>query len=205
MSEYLEQHSVAKLIGSPPGYVGYEEGGRLTEAVKRRPYSVLLFDEIEKAHPDVFNTLLQLLDDGRLTDGQGRTVNFTNTIILLTSNLKDMQQVKTFFRPEFINRLDDIIFYHSLNLDHTREIVKSTIVKFQNQLLQKSIHAEFTDEAIDELARQGYDEEYGARPLKRVFQKQIEDPIAMALIGDKVKPGGKIYVSHHKDFEFKYT
>ncbi len=203
MSEYMEKHAVARLIGAPPGYVGYEEGGQLTEAVRRRPYAVVLFDEIEKAHPDVFNVLLQLLDDGRLTDSQGRMVNFKNTIVIMTSNIgtaetveiKDpkqvrahiMQAMRQHFRPEFLNRLDDIIVFNRLGQEEVRQVVDVQIGLLAKRLEDRKITLNVKAKAKDLLARQGYDPVYGARPLKRVIQKLLQDPIAMRLLSGELK------------------
>jgi ATP-dependent Clp protease ATP-binding subunit ClpB len=219
MTEYMEKHAVARLIGAPPGYVGFEEGGQLTETVRRRPYSVVLFDEIEKAHPDVFNILLQVLDDGRLTDGQGRQVDFKNTVIILTSNigspliqefyaqgdrenaqavakleLRIQEEMKRHFRPEFLNRLDDIIVFHSLSEEDL-----AIIVDFQLQILSKRLDAqkltlELTNEAKRCLGREGFDPQFGARPLKRAIQERILDPLAMQLLEGKIKPGSTIRI-----------
>ena len=205
MSEYMEKHSVARLIGAPPGYVGYDEGGALTEAVRRRPYQVILFDEIEKAHPDVFNVLLQVLDDGRLTDGQGRTVDFRNTLIIMTSNigaeylvaLKEdeaaeaahdqvMEMVRSHFRPEFLNRLDEIILFHRLKRENMGAIVDIQLARLARLLEDRKIVLDLTDKARDHLATQGYDPAYGARPLKRVIQKLVQDPLAEAILEGKI-------------------
>ena len=198
MSEYMERHSVARLIGAPPGYVGYEEGGQLTEVVRRRPYCVILLDEIEKAHPDVFNVLLQLLDDGRLTDGQGRTVDFKNTIVIMTSNIGSEifaegsetitneeyveAAVKRHFRPEFINRVDDIVIFHALVKEQIRDIARIQVQQLAKRLEDRGIHLSLTDAALERLAERGYDPVYGARPLKRVIQRLILDPLARELI-----------------------
>ncbi len=209
MSEYMEKHSVSRLIGAPPGYVGYDEGGQLTEAVRRRPYSVVLLDEVEKAHPDVFNTLLQLLDDGRLTDGQGRTVDFTNTVLIMTSNLgsefidpelphevvkeRVMKAVRSHFRPEFINRVDDILVFERLSRDDLRQIVGIQFRTLQRRMAERRIALVLSDEAADWLADKGYDPSFGARPLKRLLQKSIADPLALRILdgtfveGDNVK------------------
>jgi len=214
MSEYMEKHSVARLIGAPPGYVGYEEGGSLTEAVRRRPYQVILFDEIEKAHPDVFNVLLQVLDDGRLTDGQGRTVDFRNTIIILTSNLgaeylvnqkegedtdavRDlvMAEVRAKFRPEFLNRLDDIILFHRLQRSEMGKIVDIQIERLQKLLVDRKIKVELDDKARTWLANRGYDAAYGARPLKRVIQRHVQDPLAEQILEGRVKDGDTVRLS----------
>jgi ATP-dependent Clp protease ATP-binding subunit ClpB len=208
MSEYMEKHSVSRLIGAPPGYVGYDEGGALTEAVRRRPYQVVLFDEIEKAHPDVFNVLLQVLDDGRLTDGQGRTVDFKNTLIIMTSNLGSeylvnlgetqdvdtvrdqvMAVVKGHFRPEFLNRLDEIILFHRLKREHMGAIVDIQLGRLRKLLADRKITIEVTDAARNWLADKGYDPAYGARPLKRVIQKNVQDPLAEELLAGRIKDG----------------
>ncbi|HET7721048.1 MAG TPA: AAA family ATPase, partial [Acidimicrobiales bacterium] len=180
MSEYMEKHSVARLIGAPPGYVGYDEGGQLTEAVRRRPYAVVLLDEIEKAHPDVFNVLLQLLDDGRLTDGKGRTVDFTNVVLIMTSNLPG--DPRDFFKPEFVNRIDDIIRFRSLTEDDLTHIVDIQLEGLTKRLAARRITLEVTDDARALLARQGFDPVFGARPLKRLLQQQIGDRLALALL-----------------------
>lgn len=194
MSEYMEPHSVSRLIGSPPGYVGYEQGGVLTESVRRRPYQVLLFDEIEKANPDVFNVFLQILDDGRLTDGQGHIVNFTNTIIIMTSNLPDMEAVKKHFRPEFINRIDEIVFFNPLGKDVMAGIVKIQLKNLEKRLAERRISLEVTDKAIKWLGDNGYDPVFGARPLKRLITSAVEDKIADLILADKVAEGGTVYV-----------
>jgi ATP-dependent Clp protease ATP-binding subunit ClpB len=203
MSEYMEKHSVARLIGAPPGYVGYEEGGYLTEAVRRRPYSVVLFDEIEKAHPEVFNVLLQILDDGRMTDGHGRTVDFKNTIIIMTSNVgsnwiqelgaydrKEMENrvteaLRAGFKPEFLNRIDEIIIFHNLTTDQLGKIVRIQIEKLLKRLEQRNVKLELSDSAVRLLAEKGYDPVYGARPLKRAIQKYIENPLAVEILKGK--------------------
>ncbi len=210
MSEYMEKHSVSRLIGAPPGYVGYEEGGFLTEAIRRRPYSIVLMDEIEKAHPEVFNVLLQILDDGRLTDGHGRTVDFKNTVVIMTSNIggqwitdlgeKDyeemrrrvMDAVKAHFKPEFLNRIDELIIFHSLALEQIKAIVEIQVKKLEQRLLEKRIQLKMTEKAKDWLAREGFDPAYGARPLKRVIQKEIQDKLAMKLLEGKFKEGSTI-------------
>jgi len=212
MSEYMERHSVARLIGAPPGYVGYEEGGALTEAIRRRPYSVILFDEIEKAHRDVFNILLQVLDDGRLTDGQGRAVDFRNTIIILTSNIgtqyileldrsrreeierRVMEAVNAGFRPEFLNRLDDIVIFNKLSAEHIRAIVDIQIERLRKLLAQRRMDIELTEAAGEWLAREGFSPEYGARPLKRVLQRQIQDEIATRILEGKLYEGDTVLV-----------
>ncbi len=192
MSEYMEKFSVSRLVGAPPGYVGYEEGGQLTEAVRRRPYAVVLLDEIEKAHPDVFNLLLQVLDDGRLTDGQGRTVDFTNVILVMTSNLSG--DPSGFFRPEFLNRVDDIVRFRSLNEDELSVIVRIQLARLRDRLAARHLHLEVSDEASTALAREGFDETYGARPLKRVIQRRLEDPIALALLQGVYHDGDTVRV-----------
>jgi ATP-dependent Clp protease ATP-binding subunit ClpB len=198
MSEYMEKHAVSRLIGAPPGYVGYDEGGTLTEAVRRRPHSVVLFDEVEKAHPDVFNVLLQLLDDGRLTDGQGRTVDFTQTVVLMTSNMRHEDQVREFFRPEFINRLDDILVFEALTQEQLRQIVEVQLERLQRHLAEQEIKLELTDVAKDELARLGYSPEFGARPLKRALQKHVQDLLADAILAGKVLPGDTAVIDSSK-------
>jgi ATP-dependent Clp protease ATP-binding subunit ClpB len=198
MSEYMEKHAVSRLIGAPPGYVGYEEGGQLTEAVRRKPYSVVLLDEIEKAHPDVFNVLLQIMDDGRLTDGQGRTVNFTNTILLMTSNVQQ-DELKSRFRPEFLNRIDEILTFESLDKKHLRAIVDIQLAGVLRRLSERRIALDFSDEAKDLLAREGYDPAYGARPLKRAIQRRVVDPLARLLLTGEAKDGDTIKVDAGKD------
>ncbi|MCP4397400.1 MAG: ATP-dependent chaperone ClpB [bacterium] len=213
MSEFMEKHAVARLIGAPPGYVGYEEGGYLTEAVRRRPYSVILFDEIEKAHPEVFNILLQVLDDGRLTDGQGRTVNFTNSVVIMTSNIgsqviQEMWQeerekvrnlvmgiVRNSFRPEFLNRIDEIILFHGLSLEHLEQIIEIQLGHLRQRLAERKIQLRLSDEAKEYIAREGYDPVYGARPLKRTIQKEIQNPLAFKILEGRFKDGDTIDVS----------
>jgi len=192
MSEYMEKHSVSRLIGAPPGYVGYDEGGQLTEAVRRRPYAVVLLDEIEKAHADVFNVLLQLLDDGRLTDGQGRTVDFTNTVLIMTSNLQG--DPRSFFKPEFVNRIDDIVRFRELTEDDLARIVEIQLKGLRSRLAAKRVDLEVTDAAVAALAHQGYDPAFGARPLKRVIQRQLADELAMSLLEGKVAEGDTVTV-----------
>jgi ATP-dependent Clp protease ATP-binding subunit ClpB len=209
MSEYMEKHAVSRLIGAPPGYVGYDQGGQLTEAVRRRPYSVVLFDEIEKAHPDVFNTLLQLLDDGRLTDGQGRTVDFRNTVIIMTSNVgsqylqdwtdlsaKDrvMEELRRSFRPEFLNRIDDIVIFHPLGRNEIDSIVDLQLARIRKLLADRNVDIELTPEARTFLADQGYDPAYGARPLKRALVRYVQDPLARRLLSGDVMPGDTVVV-----------
>lgn len=197
MSEYMEPHSVSRLIGSPPGYVGYEQGGVLTESVRRRPYQVLLFDEIEKANPDVFNVFLQILDDGRLTDGQGHVVNFTNTIIIMTSNLPDMDAVKKQFRPEFINRIDEIVFFNPLGKDVMAGIVKIQLRNLENRLAERRISLNVSDKAIKWLGDNGYDPVFGARPLKRLITSAVEDKIADLILSGTVSEGSTVVVDVH--------
>jgi ATP-dependent Clp protease ATP-binding subunit ClpB len=192
MGEYMEKFSVTRLIGAPPGYVGYDEGGQLTEAVRRRPYSVILLDEIEKAHPDVFNVLLQVLDDGRLTDGQGRTVDFTNTVLIMTSNLPG--DPLGFFKPEFINRVDEIIRFRSLTEDDLRRIVTIQIEHLRRRMGERRITLVTTDTALAWLAREGYDPSFGARPLKRVIQREIADPAALMILEGRASEGATITV-----------
>jgi ATP-dependent Clp protease ATP-binding subunit ClpB len=197
MSEYQEKHTVARLIGAPPGYVGFEEGGQLTEAVRRRPYSVILFDEIEKAHPDVFNVLLQVLDDGRLTDGQGRTVDFRNTIVIMTSNLPP-ENLRSFFRPEFLNRIDETVIFHPLTHEHLRRIVDIQVERVRKRLAERHITLELSDEARDHLILVGYEPEYGARPLKRAIQRELETLIARQILEGKIRDGAHLYVTASK-------
>jgi len=212
MSEFMEKHSVARLIGAPPGYVGYEEGGYLTEAVRRKPYSVILLDEMEKAHPDVFNVLLQVLDDGRMTDGQGRTVDFKNTVIVMTSNLGSqmiqqmagddyqviklavLAEVKTYFRPEFINRIDDVVVFHALDEKDIKSIARIQLKFVEKRLAQMDIRLEISDSALDELAKTGFDPVFGARPLKRAIQSQIENPLAMEILEGRFAAKDKVKV-----------
>lgn len=197
MSEYMEPHSVSRLIGSPPGYVGYEQGGVLTESVRRRPYQVLLFDEIEKANPDVFNVFLQILDDGRLTDGQGHVVNFTNTIIIMTSNLPSMDAVKHQFRPEFINRIDEIVFFNPLGKDVMAGIVRIQLRNLSRRLAERRITLDVSDAAIKWLGDNGYDQAFGARPLKRLITSAVEDKIADLILSGAVGEGSTVYVDVH--------
>jgi ATP-dependent Clp protease ATP-binding subunit ClpB len=192
MSEYMEKHAVSRLIGAPPGYVGYDEGGQLTEAVRRRPYSVVLLDEIEKAHADVFNVLLQLLDDGRLTDGQGRTVDFTNTVLIMTSNLPG--DPRTFFKPEFINRIDEIVRFRELTEDDLAHIVDIQLRGLRDRLAGRRIDLEVTDAATAALAHEGYDPAFGARPLKRVIQRELADTLAMQILDGKIGEGDTVTV-----------
>ncbi|SFX75995.1 ATP-dependent chaperone ClpB [Marinospirillum alkaliphilum] len=218
MSEFMEKHSVARLIGAPPGYVGYEEGGYLTEAVRRRPYSVLLLDEVEKAHPDVFNILLQVLEDGRLTDGQGRTVNFRNTVIVMTSNLGSdliqrmagddqydamkaavMEVVGTHFRPEVVNRIDEVVVFHPLLKDQIRGIADIQLARLRERLADRELRLELSDDFMNRLVEQGYDPVYGARPLKRALQRMLENPLAQEILGGRFEPGQLILVDAEED------
>jgi ATP-dependent Clp protease ATP-binding subunit ClpB len=211
MSEYQERHTVSRLVGAPPGYVGFEEGGQLTEAVRRRPYSVVLLDEIEKAHGDVFNVLLQLLDDGRLTDGQGRTVDFRNAIVIMTSNLggsifrdpalpaekrreEVLEDVRSFFRPEFVNRIDEIVVFDPLGPGELRAIVDIQVELLARRLAQRALSIELTEAAREHLAAAGFDPTFGARPLKRLIQRELQDPLAMRLLSGEVKEGDRIRV-----------
>jgi ATP-dependent Clp protease ATP-binding subunit ClpB len=218
MSEFMEKHSVARLIGAPPGYVGYEEGGYLTEAVRRRPYSVILLDEVEKAHPDTFNVLLQVLDDGRLTDGHGRTVDFKNTVIVMTSNLGSnriqelgpgadydamkaavMEVVAQHFRPEFINRVDDVVVFHALGREQIRAIVEIQLAHLRRRLAEREMQLELSDAALDRLAEAGFDPVYGARPLKRAIQQQVENPLAQRILRGEFGPGATVKVDASPD------
>jgi ATP-dependent Clp protease ATP-binding subunit ClpB len=192
MSEYMEKHTVSRLIGAPPGYVGYDEGGQLTEAVRRRPYAVVLMDEIEKAHHDVFNVLLQLLDDGRLTDGQGRTVDFTNVVLIMTSNLPG--DPRDFFKPEFINRVDEIIRFRALGREDMAAIVEIQLRALRARLAARRLGLEVTDAAMAALAEAGYDAVFGARPLKRLLSRQIADPLALALLEGRFAEGDTVVV-----------
>jgi ATP-dependent Clp protease ATP-binding subunit ClpB len=212
----MEKHSVARLIGAPPGYVGYDEGGYLTEAVRRRPYSVLLFDEIEKAHPDVFNILLQVLDDGRLTDGKGRTVDFKNTVIIMTSNIgsrdiqewqgdenvmraRVMERLRAEFKPEFLNRVDDVIIFKSLGIEQLRQIIKIQLESLRRMLEERKINLTLDPSAEELLAREGFDPVYGARPLKRAIQSLIQNPLAMKLLSGEIKPGESVVIKGDLD------
>ena len=189
MTEYMEKHTVSRLIGAPPGYIGYDEGGQLTEAVRRRPYSVLLLDEIEKAHTDVFNVLLQLLDDGRLTDGQGRTVDFRNTIVIMTSNATDLEAT---FRPEFLNRIDEIVHFQRLDRDQLGEIVRLQVEGLRRRLAERGIALELSDAATELLIEHGYDPAYGARPLKRAIQRELENPLAIKVLSGELGDGAVV-------------
>jgi ATP-dependent Clp protease ATP-binding subunit ClpB len=220
MSEFMEKHSVARLIGAPPGYVGYEQGGYLTEAVRRKPYSVLLLDEVEKAHPDVFNLLLQVLEDGRLTDSQGRTVDFKNTVIVMTSNLGSehiqandlnaeeikqavMEQLRQYFRPEFLNRIDETVGFHSLAREHIADIAVIQLQHLQRRLADKELQLSISDQALASLVDSGYDPVYGARPLKRVLQQQLENPLAQQLLAGDFVAGDTIVVDYESPTEAK--
>jgi ATP-dependent Clp protease ATP-binding subunit ClpB len=224
MSEFMEKHSVARLVGAPPGYVGYEQGGYLTEAVRRRPYSVILLDEIEKAHPDVFNILLQVLDDGRLTDGQGRTVDFRNCVIVMTSNLGSteiqayageqnydeikqavMEQVSSHFRPEFINRIDESVVFHPLTQQQIRAIAQIQLQALTARLQEREIGLTISDAAMDRLGELGFDPVYGARPLKREIQQAIENPLAMSLLAGEFEAGNQITVDIDDAGHFSFT
>jgi len=214
MSEFMEKHSVARLIGAPPGYVGYEEGGYLTEAVRRRPYAVILFDEIEKAHPDVFNVLLQILDDGRMTDGQGRTVDFKNTILIMTSNLgsqfimelgeSNRAEMETRiseilhrqFKPEFLNRIDEIIIFHALSREHLARIVDIQVDLLEKRLAEQKFTVQLTEAAKSYLVQQGYEPAYGARPLKRAIQRYVQDALAMRILEGGFVEGDRIVIDH---------
>jgi ATP-dependent Clp protease ATP-binding subunit ClpC len=231
MSEYREQHTVSRLFGAPPGYVGYEEGGQLTEAVRRRPYRVLLFDEIEKAHPEVWNALLQILDDGRMTDGQGNIVDFRNSVLIMTSNLgteyvrkggtlgfltqklddeereshdKIEKALKGAFRPEFLNRIDEIIMFSPLSLEQMEQIVVLQMKEVQDRLNEHNITVELTDAARAWLAKEGYDSNFGARPLRRAIQKHVESPLSVELLGGKFKDGATVVVDV-KDNKITFT
>jgi len=210
----MEKHTVSRLIGAPPGYVGYEAGGQLTEAVRRRPYAVILFDEVEKAHPDVFNVMLQILDDGRVTDGQGRTVDFTNAVLILTSNIGSQsildlggddgqhhemerrvnEALRGHFRPEFLNRLDDQIIFHSLRRDELRQIVNLQVERLRQRLMERKLGLSISDNATGWLADAGYDPVYGARPLKRAIQRELETPIAKAILAGRYGDGDDVTV-----------
>jgi ATP-dependent Clp protease ATP-binding subunit ClpB len=194
MSEYQERHTVARLIGAPPGYVGYEEGGQLTEAVRRRPYSVILLDEIEKAHNEVFDVLLQILDDGRLTDGHGRTVDFRNTVLIMTSNLRSQEQMRELFRPEFLNRIDEIVEFKPLTKEQLSEIVELQLERLRTRLAERGIELELTDDAKQVLADAGWDPTYGARPLKRALQRMVENPLALRLLEGEFADGDTVRV-----------
>jgi ATP-dependent Clp protease ATP-binding subunit ClpB len=209
MSEYMEKHSVARLIGAPPGYVGYEEGGHLTEAVRRHPYSVVLLDEIEKAHPDVFNVLLQIMDDGRLTDGQGRTVDFSNALLIMTSNLGTSQEqfgdaeamrrsvtraMQETFKPEFLNRLDDVVMFHPLGMEEMERITRIQLRALEKKLADRGLRLEVSEAAVHDLAKRGLDPVYGARPLRRLIQRELEGDIARAMLARAIGEEGTIRV-----------
>lgn len=229
MSEYMEKHSTSRLVGSPPGYVGYEEGGQLTEKVRRKPYSVVLLDEIEKAHPEVFNILLQVLEDGRLTDSKGRVVDFRNTVVIMTSNVgaselkrnkyvgfnlddenkdyanmksKVMDELKKAFRPEFLNRIDETIVFHSLEKKHMKSIVTLMVKDVQKRLIEQEIDFSLTDKALEKIANEGFDPEYGARPLRRSIQKNIEDLLSEELLKGSIKIGEKVKIGLNNKGEF---
>jgi ATP-dependent Clp protease ATP-binding subunit ClpB len=216
MSEYMEKHAVARMIGAPPGYVGYEEGGQLTEAVRRRPYSVVLFDEIEKAHQDVFNVLLQILDDGRLTDSKGRTVDFKNTVLIMTSNLGSreiqaaegdekqvreavVQELRLHFKPEFLNRIDDIVVFHQLSRAQISKIIDVQLERLRQMLKERNIEIALDQSARELLAREGYDPSYGARPLKRAIQTLVQNPLAVKLLRGEILAGQTVLVSADGD------
>jgi ATP-dependent Clp protease ATP-binding subunit ClpB len=229
MSEYQEKHTVSRMIGAPPGYVGYEEAGQITEAVRRRPYSVVLFDEVEKAHPEVLNVLLQLLDDGRLTDGKGRTIDFRNVVVIMTSNLGSQyiaeasraadgggaelpegvrrqvtDALRQHFRPEFINRIDDVIFFHGLGLEHMKLIVDIQIHGLLARLEERKIHVELTEAAREFLVVDGYDPMYGARPLKRTLQRRVLDPLALRVLEGEFREGDRVVVDvRDRDLSFE--
>ena len=236
MSEYMEKHTVSRLVGSPPGYVGYDEGGQLTEAVRKRPYSLVLFDEIEKAHPDVFNMLLQILDDGRLTDSQGKVVDFKNTIIIMTSNVGArlitekakpslgftdsnentaeadfenqknlvMGELKKLFRPEFLNRIDDTIVFHKLTKEEITKIARNLLVGLSNKLKDMNVDMEFDDSAVDAISDAGFDDVYGARPLRRAIQNKLEDSISEKFLEGNIK-AGKSYLCSFADGSYTFT
>jgi ATP-dependent Clp protease ATP-binding subunit ClpA len=230
MSEYGERHSVARMIGAPPGYVGYEEGGQLTESVRRRPYSVVLFDEIEKAHPEIFNAMLQILDDGRLTDGQGRTVNFKNTVIVMTSNVGSsniqnnpmgfsvhardggspdtkrrlLEALRQTFRPEFLNRIDDIIVFNTLSREHLSMIINIQLRRVQNQLKDRGIALELTEAAREAIMKEGYDPNFGARPMRRAIQRLVQDPLALQLLNGELLPGDTVVVDADSNGELRF-
>jgi ATP-dependent Clp protease ATP-binding subunit ClpB len=215
MSEYMERHAVARLIGAPPGYVGYEEGGQLTEAIRRRPYAVVLFDEIEKAHSEVFNVFLQILDDGRLTDSKGRVVDFKNTVIIMTSNVGSQYihdfakgelpedemrravdgELQQRFRPEFLNRIDDVIVFHSLDRSHIKQIIGVQVQRLAKMISERGLTLDISDGAKEKIAAEGYDPAFGARPLKRALQRMIIDPLAMNLLEGKFKAGDTVFVN----------
>ncbi|MCA1607700.1 MAG: AAA family ATPase, partial [Acidobacteria bacterium] len=216
MSEYMEKHAVARMIGAPPGYVGYEEGGQLTEAIRRRPYAVVLFDEIEKAHPDVFNVLLQILDDGRLTDAKGRLVDFKNTVLIMTSNLGSreiqeaegdekqvsdavLQELRANFKPEFLNRIDDTVIFHQLSREQIEQIIDVQLERLRAILAERNIQLILDSSARQLLAREGYDPNYGARPLKRAIQTLVQNPLAIKLLSGEILPGQTVRASANGD------
>jgi ATP-dependent Clp protease ATP-binding subunit ClpB len=223
MSEFMEKHSVARLIGAPPGYVGYEEGGYLTEQVRRHPYSVILFDEIEKAHPDVFNVLLQVLDDGRLTDGQGRTVDFKNTVIVMTSNIGShliqsmvgkkqleikeavFEELKGHFRPEFLNRIDEIVVFHGLDKGNIANIAKILLKNLSDRLAKIDMQMEVSDAALGKIAEVGFDPVFGARPLKRAIQQYIENPVSKMILEGKFGPKDTVPVCVDQNGDFSFS
>jgi ATP-dependent Clp protease ATP-binding subunit ClpB len=226
MSEYMEKHAVARLIGAPPGYVGFDEGGQLTEAIRRRPYAVVLFDEIEKAHPDVFNVLLQVLDDGRLTDSKGRTVDFKNTVLIMTSNIgasqlatswadgeegfeeartRVMEELRKHFRPEFLNRVDDVVVFHPLGEEQLTHIVDLRLKDLQSMLEARKITLSLTDKAREAIFKAGYDRAYGARPLKRAIQRMVQDPLALRILDGSVLHGDSVKVDAAKDGTLKFN
>jgi ATP-dependent Clp protease ATP-binding subunit ClpB len=194
MSEYQERHTVARLVGAPPGYVGYEEGGQLTESVRRRPYSVVLLDEIEKAHSEVFDVLLQILDDGRLTDGHGRTVDFRNTVVIMTSNIRSADALRDVFRPEFLNRIDEIVQFQPLTREQLGDIVELQLARLRERLAERGLSLELTDAAKEIVAEAGWDPAYGARPLKRALQRLVENPLALRLLEGDFAEGDTIRV-----------
>jgi ATP-dependent Clp protease ATP-binding subunit ClpB len=194
MSEYQERHTVSRLVGAPPGYVGYDEGGQLTEAVRRRPYSVVLLDEIEKAHAEVFDVLLQVLDDGRLTDGQGRTVDFRNAVLIMTSNIRSAEQLREHFRPEFLNRVDEVVVFEALSREQLGEIAELQLERLRSRLAERRLALELTDAAKELLAEAGWDPSYGARPLKRALQRLVENPLAQRLLAGEFAEGDTIRV-----------
>jgi ATP-dependent Clp protease ATP-binding subunit ClpB len=194
MSEYQERHTVARLVGAPPGYVGYEEGGQLTEAVRRRPYAVVLLDEIEKAHTEVFDVLLQILDDGRLTDGHGRTVDFRNTVVIMTSNVRSVEEMRERFRPEFLNRIDELVVFEPLTREQLRDVVELQLGRLRGRLAERGIGVELTDAAKELVAEAGWDPAYGARPLKRALQRLVENPLAMRLLEGEFAEGDTVRI-----------
>ncbi|MBI4505361.1 MAG: AAA family ATPase, partial [Chloroflexi bacterium] len=217
MSEYMERHTVSRLIGAPPGYVGYEEAGQLTEAIRRRPYAVVLFDEVEKAHHEVLNILLQVLDDGRLTDGQGRTVDFKNTVVIMTSNLGSeylrgvppegeagmrtlvMEALRAHFRPEFLNRVDETIIFHALRMEHMLQIIEVQLRRLRQRLAERKIELELAAAAKELVAREGFDPTYGARPLKRALQRLVLDPLAQRILRGELRDGDRVRVDVRGD------